>query len=483
MTRRLTRKLFLLTILLGVFFWVEGYFGPVILPPPELHLSYVVTVTPGEDFRVDLQARGLSGRKPRFRMLNGWGVLQDQADHIEDVVAVDETGAIPVSRRTNSDETTWELGRRPKGVLSLRYRVRAYRSDRSPEASFTDTDKFVFLGYSMFLQPREAGSRSRVPVSVEVMAPENWPVWSSWPRGGERFHPATTHDLWSGIAAGGDFRSSRLELEAVSVTVLTEGRIQDLMGLTIANRLLPIMREMRDLFGAPPRGDSLQVLALYRVLPVQGKLSVMTGNSEEGSFLCLASPDRYNDAGPLTVLATHECLHFYLGGAIAASPEPPFRNSPDLVWLMEGITEYLTFKLMGKAGVLSSRDLDEVMARKEKEFLDSPGASKYSLADAARRMGNLEVYSLVYSRGYLVGSLLDREMAEHCGPGTFEAALRELFDEYSYYRTGDVVTPAKVREVFVSHCEIAGDIIDRYADGRDLPPLPSSERRFSVAAQ
>jgi predicted metalloprotease with PDZ domain len=209
----------------------------------------------------------------------------------------------------------------------------------------------------------------------------------------------------------------------------------------------------------------------------------MTGNSEEGSFLCLASPDRYNNADPLTVLATHECLHFYLGGAIAASPEPPFRNSPDLIWLMEGITEYLTFKLLGNAGVLSPRDLSEIRVRKEKEFLDSPGASRYSLADAARRMGNLDIYSLVYSRGYLVGSLLDQGMTEHCGPGTFEAALRELFEEFSYYRTGEVVTPEMVREVFVSHCEIAGELIDRYADGRDPPLLPPSPRRLSLAAQ
>ena len=74
-------------------------------------------------------------------------------------------------------------------------------------------------------------------------------------------------------------------------------------------------------------------------------------------------------------------------------------------------------------------------------------------------------------------------MTVRCGPGTFEAALRELFDEYSYYRTGDVVTPAEVRKVFASHCEVAGELIDRYAVGREMPPLPSASRRFAVGVQ
>ena len=109
--------------------------------------------------------------------------------------------------------------------------------------------------------------------------------------------------------------------------------------------------------------------------------------------------------------------------------------------------------------------------------------TEFSLADAARRMEDIDIYSLVYSRGYLVASLLDREMELHCGPGTFEAALRDLFQQKSYYRTGEVVSPSVVRDIFVSHCEIAGDLIDRYAEGVEVPPLPSSDRRFSVAVQ
>ena len=47
-----------------------------------------------------------------------------------------------------------------------------------------------------------------------------------------------------------------------------------------------------------------------------------------------------------------------------------------------------------------------------------------ALADAARRMEDMEVYSLVYSKGYLVGKLLDWELTRRCGPGTLEAVIR-----------------------------------------------------------
>jgi predicted metalloprotease with PDZ domain len=259
--------------------------------------------------------------------------------------------------------------------------------------------------------------------------------------------------------------------EATSVTVLTEKLLGSTTGLGIANRLFPVLREMHGLFGAPPRGDSLDVLAVFRSQPIRNNLSLMSGNSEEGAFLCLATPDRYRDPDQLTILATHECLHFYLGGAITASPEPPYRNAPELVWLMEGVTEFLTFHLLERAGIISGAEQRRVVARKEKEYLSTRGWSAYTLADAARRMDRMEVYGLVYSKGFLVGRMLEERMREACGPDAFEGALRQLFEEYNAYRGGEAVTPEIVREVFETRCPGTGSWIDRYALGNERLPL------------
>jgi predicted metalloprotease with PDZ domain len=484
MKRKSITRLATLAAVLVAMFLVEVNFGPIVSSNQELHLSYVVKTASGEDFEVELRATGLRGRQPRFRILNGWGVLQDQDSHIVDIRAEDEGGeSIEVHRENRDGETSWRLARRPQGEMRLTYRVRPYDPYRSPEASFVDSHRFVVLGYSVFLLPENVSNYDQNPISVRVDTPVGWEVWGSWPRVGDRFHPPTTHDLWSGVAAGGEFNPSRLEAGEVSVTVLTEPPIPDLMGITIANRLLPVMREMYSLFGAPPRGDSLQVLALYRVAPFQDRMSTMSGNSEEGAFLCLASPDRYRNADPLTVLAIHECLHFYLGGAISASPEPPFRNAPDLVWLMEGVTEYLTFSLMERAGILTPGELERVVTKKEKEYLDTHGSATYTLADAARRMQDLDVYGLVYSKGFLVGKLLDQKMEQLCGPGTFEKAIRALFEKHNFYRTGDVVTPKQVREIFEEYCQDSGLIIELYAHGnRKLPPLSTGHPSTGIAA-
>jgi predicted metalloprotease with PDZ domain len=323
----------------------------------------------------------------------------------------------------------------------------------------------------VFLIPQGISHFQSLPLDVKVEAPFGWPVWGSWPRHGDTFAPPTLHDLWSGVAAGGNFHPSRLEAGSVSVVVLAENSSASYLASGIGNRLLKALGAMHGLFGAAPRGEEMDVLAVFRVFPPRGLLSLMTGNSEESAFLCLATPDRYRNPDALTALAVHECLHFYLGGAVAASPEPPYRNAPDVIWFMEGMTEYLTYRLMEETGILGEETFEDVSARKRHEYDAAHAARGLSLAEAARRMGDPDVYSLVYTRGFLVAELLDETAERECGPGTLDAALRLLFETHSFYRGEHAVSHEVVREVLVSACPELGDLIDRYAAGdAELPP-------------
>jgi predicted metalloprotease with PDZ domain len=440
------------------------------VPPSRLDLTYTVTVEPSSDFKVSVRIRGLSARHPRFRFLQGWGVLQEQDRHIQDLTVTDASGReIPAARDDHDGIAIWELSRRPDEAV-LEYRVRPYDPELSAESSFADEHRFVLLGYSLFLMPQELRQFEPATIRVQLRAPEGWPVWASWPGTAGWYGPATAHDLWSGVITGGDHRVSELRSGAVSVTVLTENRLPDVMGLTIANRLLPVLQEMRTLFGAPPRGDSLRVLALYRTQPIRNGMSLMSGNSEEGAFLCLATPDRFRDADQMTALASHECLHFYLGGAVTACPEPPFRNTPDLIWFMEGITEYLSYRLMERAGLLDADDVAAIAVRKEEEYRATRGWRALTLADAARRMEDVTIYSLVYTRGFLVGFLLDQEMTRRSGPGAFDGALRTLFETHNFYRGGKVVTEEEVRKVFDEASPGTGTLIARFAESSE--PIP-----------
>lgn len=459
------------SLLLGASVVLGARLGAMGEDPP-LRLQYVVTVVPEGDFEVEARISGMDARDSRLRLLDGWGVLQGQGGHIAGLSVTDTLGSVLSARQSRSEGTVfWEM-KEPPPVAVLRYRVKPYDPDLSPEASFAGRRRFVALGYSIFVMPEEVRQFERMPITVRFEVPEGWPVWASWPGGPGAWLPQTPHDLWSGVAAGGSFHASRMGNESVAVTVLTESGISRVMGTTIANRLLPVLREMHDLFGGSPRGETLDVLALYRTQAPRRRLSLMSGNSEESAFLCLATPDRYRDADQLTLLAAHECLHFYLGGAVTASPEPPFRNTPDLIWLMEGVTEYLAHKLMKKTGVLTREQFHAVCREKDLRYRDTPGWDALTLADAARDMDDMSVYSLVYTKGFLVGYLLDREMSRRSGPEAFENALRVLFRDHNFYHDGAVLEPGDVRGVFEAASPGAGLLIDRYAMGSGrLPAL------------
>lgn len=216
-------------------------------------LEYRVRPAPGEGFDVVLHASGLGGAHRGFRLLDGWGLLQDQSGHVEGLSATDPSGRpIAVTAETESGTARWHLAGSPREAV-LRYRVRSYEPDVSAEASFVDRSRLVILGYSLFLLPLRIDHYAPLDVTVRVEPLPGSSLWSSWPDEGGAYRPGTAHDLWSGVVAGGDFASTRLARGPVTVTVLTEASAPGRTGLTIANRLLPVLGRMVDFFGAPPR--------------------------------------------------------------------------------------------------------------------------------------------------------------------------------------------------------------------------------------
>ena len=461
-----------LTLLLTVLAAVAGPACSLLPTGRSPELVYTVGST-SDGFDVRLDAQDLPGRRPVFRILESWGALADMPGHIEDVRAADATGAeIALSQTSEDGEGRWRLARNP-GRLTLTYRVRGYDPIVSPEASFVTDRRLVWIGYSVLLTPANLKARIPANLSIRVRAPAGWETWGSWPQEDGAYRPADLHDAWSGFAAAGDFKPSRLSSDLAAVTVLTEGTASAGLGLHIANRLLPVLREMVTLFGAPPRGDRLDVLALYRVAPSDGRRSIVTGTSQEGAFLCLASPDRFNDLDGLTALAAHECFHFYIGGAVIASAEPPFQNAPDLIWLMEGVTEYMAFRLMERSGALAAAGFADVVRRKDAEWRATPGQQSLTLAEAARAMDDMRAYSLVYSRGFLVARLIDEQMEMISGPGALDRSLRRLFEEHNRYEGAELVTEAQAMAVFERESPGIRSCIERYAVGRE--PLPALE--------
>ena len=256
--------------------------------------------------------------------------------------------------------------------------------------------RFVWIGYSVLLTPVNLSARAPASLSIHVRAPGGLGDLGLVAAGGRRLpagEPRTTPGAGSPPPATSD--RPVLSSDRAAVTVLTEGPASAGLGLHIANRLLPVLREMVALFGAPPRGDRLDVLALYRMAPPDGRRSVVSGTSQESAFLCLATPDRFNDLDGLTALAAHECFHFYIGGAVIASPEPPFQNAPDLIWLMEGVTEYMAFRLMERSGVLTPDGFADVVRRKDAEWRATAGHRGH---DARRSRARHERSSRVLAR-------------------------------------------------------------------------------------
>jgi len=98
-------------------------------------------------------------------------------------------------------------------------------------------------------------------------------------------------------------------------------------------------------------------------------------------------------------LVEHEVLHYYIDSTEHAGD-----------WIVEGLTTFLSRKLLLNAGLFSNNDWQMFMKKAYSNYLSNPLASKTSVIKATTKFWNPNYANIVYNKGFLIGELLDREI-------------------------------------------------------------------------
>jgi predicted metalloprotease with PDZ domain len=339
-------------------------------------------------------------------------------------------------------EGEWEVPAGGEG-FSLTYSI------RSPKTSFvgdggvevwlpTLTPKLsVLWGTSWFVRPVD-GFLAESPARVRVVA--TYPDLATLGGdGGSTIHTASAGG-GSDVAVPGPGRQGPAaprpvesvshfdDTESLAHSLVLGGTLRraDTTAFGLPIELTVMGEEWRfedaELLGAAASIVQVQARALG-VLPGAGLDVVLlegmgreSGGMAEGELIVLyADPELgLDDRDPETLrILAHEHLHRWIGEYASSTPA---RGEGRFKWFQEGVTEYLAFRTLARAGLLDPRDFVFKVNQYIDGYLENPAAFTATADDLERDYwARADYQRLAYQKGFLVAMAADARIQERTG--------------------------------------------------------------------
>ena len=140
-------------------------------------------------------------------------------------------------------------------------------------------------------------------------------------------------------------------------------------------------------------------------------------------------------------------------------------------WFNEGVTEYLTFRLATKLGILKKDQILNAFSTPIGNYLSAKGISEHSLRSAARtKKLKKEHYFLVYHGGFVAGMILDHQIRSRSkGEFTLDDLMRELYRTHS--RDNRYSSDSILKLMNTSMNIDFSAFFERHIDGNEIIPV------------
>ena len=288
---------------------------------------------------------------------------------------------------------------------------------------FFASDAFFLIDYDW---PKQ-------PIQVRFSLPADWRVTAPWPSREGAYVAPNPEDFGTNAFAMGTDAASTARAGALQLTWLSDSRVK-----AIEPRLLPMFDKLpaayTEFWGGSP-GEALTVFFLSD--------TDTDGGAFHNSFaLRLATPLRASESLVWEHTLGHELMHVWMNNS---NDGIRLGSGGQTYWFTEGFTDYLTVKLMHRAGLIDSALLQQRLANQIRRYEFgrrlSPGVTLIGAGKEKHKN-----WELVYGGGALFALLLDAELSaqsatsfrdamrrvQHQGAVTLDApALLKLLDESS----------------------------------------------------
>lgn len=361
------------------------------------------------------------------------------------------------------------LTHKPRARITVRYRVSS-TYDRDPAASdgnpykgpLIRPDWFNLMGEFVFAEPR---GRGRQPATFRWgRLPKGWTVASDLEHG-RMGRPLTVDDVGQSLTLGGS--ALRVEARPISGGVLRFAAVEggsypiDAMADDIARIVTAQRTYWNDRDGPYFVG--------FTPLTSDGRARSVGGTGRGDGFALYATEGM---AERLRWTMAHEHIHTWIPGRVGGmgGADQPLRY-----WFSEGVTDFLTWRTMVRAGLVSP---EEVVGRMD-EALRGYDANPLKTAPNTRVLAEFwttpDAQKLPYQRGAMLALKWDEDIRRKTGGRVdLDDVILRMRDHYRQFPKGqgpDVATGLVSAAWTLAGLDLRPDIA-RYVDRGEAISLP-----------
>lgn len=382
--------------------------------------SLRITVEPaGSAFRVSIAFAGEADGTTNLQLPNEWGGQRELYKSVRNVSVsagailndTDEPFAKTISHKPGQKVTViYEIAQDFQGQLKNAVRYRAV----------TDANYIHWIGNAIWVLP-EWDDQAEADVSIEWKGfPKTWTVANSFATGKRKQkRQAKLGELRSSIFVAGDFRLAATKSKGNDINVAIRGKWQ-FTDAELAEMIRKVIETERDFFA-----DHSQKYYLVTLVPIDEGPNAMSlgGTGLTDSFALFATP---NATIPrFRGLLAHEYVHNWIPGRLGRMPE----TEQSLYWFSEGFTEFYTYKLLLRGGLITPAEYVAAYNERIREYYMMPVRTAPNERIVKDFWTDRNVQRLPYLRGFLFATNLDADIKRASnGTSSLDDAIRELFE-------------------------------------------------------
>ena len=389
-------------------------------------LAYTVEHVAGPDaprLRVELAFDGNASGTTSIALPSEWGGQSDLDAAVRDLAVV-TPGATLADTGIRHVKTVRHA---PGERVRVRYELAQDRErplDPGRGAGYRVVVQPTFLhllGHNAWVRPAwDDATPVRVSLAWKSL-PKEWSIANSFGTGlREQTIETQLGAFMQAVFVAGDFRLTRADVRGKPVHVAVRGtwRFTDAEFAALVGKIFELERGFWNDFEVPYYLITLTQLDA----PPPGGYSI-GGTGLTDSFALFVTPNV--ELKDFRYLLAHELFHDWNSQKLGRMPEPEQSH----YWVSEGFTDYYTFVLLARGGLLSS---DEYLARYNevlREYHLSPARDADNDRVVREFWSDQHVGRLPYWRGALLAMKWDAEIrAATSNQKSFDDAMRDLRD-------------------------------------------------------
>ncbi len=315
------------------------------------------------------------------------------------------------------------LTHQPGKTISVAYEIAQDFQGRFTNAvryrPVTDTNYIHWIGNTVWVLP-EWDEQAENDISIEWKGfSKGWTVANSFAtaKRKQKFQ-AKLSELRSAIFVAGDFRLTATKAKGNGVNIAIRGQWQ-FKDAELAEMIRRVIETERDFFA-----DHSQKYYLVTLVQTDEGPNAFSfgGTGLTDSFALFATPNATVDR--IRGLLAHEYAHNWIPGKLGRMPE----TEQALYWFSEGFTEFYTYKLLFRGGLITPAEFASAYNELIREYYMLPVRSASNDRVVKDFWTDRNVQRLPYLRGFLFATNLDAEIRSSSGgKSSLDDAVRELF--------------------------------------------------------